>query len=324
MPSQADVEQFQNNLNLLTAAAVAEATRVAASVATDPVDKMEAVLVAAIPVLLQKYITAASQLATVFYQRSGPGGGPAPAAIPAQPPSAGTIITPRALDAAPARPTPRSTPTPAAQPSVPESLRRGQLIGATDRRSIAAAEAFQPHPVDPPPRAQIESSVRWSMRPAREPEGAVDSTVTSRLTGMVQRHVANAARDTISENADLEGAKWYRLAQPDACAFCRMLAIRGPDYLTEVSAVRVVGRRSKSRGRAGELLGVQRGTRALGEKYHDDCRCVPVAVRPGDTWEQPDYLDDWTEQYLKAAANSNGTTKSILAEMRKRSPDNKK
>lgn len=329
MPSQADVEQFQNDLNLLTAAAVAEATRVAASVATDPVDKMEAVLVAAIPVLLQKYITAAAQLATVFYQRSGPGGSSAHAGGLAQPAGAGTFITPGSRVAA--RPAGRSTtrpmPAPRAQPSAPEStlLRRGQLIGATDRRSIAAAEAFQPRPADPPPRAQIESSVRWSIRPARDPEGAGDSTVTSRLAGMVQRHVANAARDTISENADLEGAKYARQARPDACAFCRLLATRGPDYLTEQSAQFVVGRRAKSRGgRPGELTGKQRGSRAIGELYHDDCHCVPVPVRPGETYTPPEYAQGWTDQYMRAAAMSNGGTKSILAQMRKLSPDNKK
>lgn len=281
MPSQADIEGYRSDLNIITAAAVAEATGIAAAVANQPAAQAEAILVVAIPQIIAPYIAGAAQLAALFYRQSGPGGAA----------------------------------------NAPATPRPGLIVGTTGRRALAAADAFRPRPAAAPPPERLEGSVRWAVN---IPEGA-GSTVQTRLAGAVQRHVASAARDTITQNADLEGARWYRYAQPDACAFCRLLATRGPDYLSEESAVRVVGRRNKSRrATSGRLAGVKRGTQALGEKYHDDCRCEPVAVRPGDTYEPPDYMDDWTEQYLKAAANSHGTTKSILAEMRKLSPDNKR
>lgn len=334
MPSQAEIEEYRSDLSLITAAAVAEATRVAASVASEPVDRMEAILVAAIPELLRPYIAAAAQLAALFYQQSGPGG------AASRPRTAGgrggSALAAGAGLVRPAPSTmsaPRPTPTAARQPAESTQLRRDSdlprrpgatIAGPTDRRSLAAAESFRPRPAEGPPAARIESSVRWAVSVARAEPGAADSTVASRLAGAVQRHVASAARDTITTNADLEGARWYRQAQPDACAFCRMLATRGPDYLSEESAKRVVGVRGKSRrGRPGELLGRQRRTRAIGELYHDDCNCEPVAVRPGDTYTPPEYADEWMDQYLKAAAASNGSTKSILSEMRKLSTGSK-
>lgn len=317
MPSQAEIDEYRSNLKLITALAVAETAKVVASVASDPAGQMETVLVAAIPVLLLPYMSAAAELAAVFYKN--------PSAVPpANPASAPSLPDLTALPGAspPARPVPRDLRlppqgAPATQQPLPRRNPVPPIVGPTSRRAAAAAEAFQPRPAAPAPSSEIESSVRWSMR-ARTDPAAAESTVTSRLAGAVQRHVQNSARETITQNADLEGAKWYRHAQPDACAFCRMLATRGPDYLSAKSAQFVVGRRSKSRGgRPGELTGKLRGSRPIGELYHDDCGCVPVAVRAGEEYQPPDYVHDWLDQYLTAADKSNGSTKSILSEMRK-------
>jgi hypothetical protein len=129
--------------------------------------------------------------------------------------------------------------------------------------------------------------------------------VITRLSGATQRYVTTAARDTIVENSDREGVRWARHAQPDACAFCRLLATRGPDYLTKESAQFVVGHKGRLRG-----------DRKIGELYHDDCGCEPVPVRAGDSYEPPAYVVRWTTQYNDAYDDGKGDFKSILSAMR--------
>ncbi|MET8648418.1 hypothetical protein [Nocardia aurea] len=358
MPSQAEIEGFRSDLDLLATAAAAEAIRMAASVEDEDPERMEALLITAIPLLLRPYLTAAGEMATVFYRQSGPGAdreaplfrAPEPSGLVVPPqtvlpdPDIGRIDRPTpsvAVPRAEPRPvtpvpellrrnpdgTPRPIPSVAATPSPPQAVARPSeratpIVGPVDHRSIASAEAYQPKPAPMPTQAEVESSVRWTLNVTRRE--AAESTVESRLAGSVQRHVSNMARYTIITNADDEdGSVWARWARADACAFCRMLATRGPEYLSMESARRVVGRRGRSSGgRPGPLLNRTRGSRAIGELYHDLCSCLPVAVRPGDKYEPPEYVDDWMTQYQEAAAHSNGSPKQILSEMRKRS-DNK-
>lgn len=50
--------------------------------------------------------------------------------------------------------------------------------------------------------------------------------------GAAARHALAGGRDTISQSvaADPKALGWARVASPDACAFCAMLASRGPVY----------------------------------------------------------------------------------------------
>lgn len=148
------------------------------------------------------------------------------------------------------------------------------------------------------------------------------STLTlERLSGSAKRMVFDASRHTVVDNAAITGTRWARYAQPDACAFCRVLATRtGMDsegrnnlYTSEKSAERVVGRN-----------GSPRGSRQIGERYHDHCRCVAVPVPPGDEYEPPDYTKQWEQDYREAFnAVPSGTThwdngfmKAVVAHMR--------
>lgn len=189
--------------------------------------------------------------------------------------------------------------------------------------------------------------------------GAVDADVTlSRLAGATKRMVFDASRDTVLDNTYRQGIRWARYASADACAFCRMMATKPGSkrlYRTEKSAVRVVGRstdltladrRARAAGQASteELLARretyergdrkgqvkvhrQRGSRELGEKYHDHCRCVAVPVRDGETYMPPDYTEQWSQDYraavkaTKAAGKTKGEYgaidfKAVLAHMR--------
>lgn len=311
MPSQAEIEEHQQDIEELSAVAVAEVAALVMAMSGDG-DEDKQSLVDAVPVALERYMVSAGVLAANWY---------------------------RGL----ARERPRA---PEAEPTAV-----APIVGPTDRISLLDAQDFQPRPAELPPREQIESTVWWALSEPTEPEpvGAEElepedtssdqaepaetaeeeprarvlpaeesaharvipaeateqqARVISRLAGATQRYVTGAARDTVTQNATAEGVRWARHAQPEACAFCRLLATRGPDYLTKESASIV--------GASGRV----RGSRKKGESYHDDCACVPVPVRAGDAYQPPEYVGNWTAQYEAAYEAAGGNYKKILAAMR--------
>lgn len=310
MPSQAEIEQYQQDVEELSALAIAEVAAVIVAAMDDGTDRPS--IVKAIAAVLEPYLVAVMELAVDWY---------------------------RGL----ARTTAASPPNPARARSA-----AAPLAGPTDRIALLDATDFVPRPAPLPPTEQIESTAWWALSAADEPEpvpteertvpvaigepdqqvGArvlsADETsararvipsdatpaqarVITRMAGATQRLVTTAARDTVTENADREGVRWRRHAQPDACAFCRLLATRD-DYLTEESAKVVVGRRGRPRGK-----------RKLGELYHDYCQCEPVAVRAGDSYTPPEQVAEWDSQYGKAVAEVGNSrdVKKILAAMRR-------
>ncbi|MCK9468656.1 MAG: hypothetical protein M0Q49_04500 [Porticoccaceae bacterium] len=194
---------------------------------------------------------------------------------------------------------------------------------------------------DPLPRERLQSTAQWAL--AADGQKALD-----RFKGASQRAVFDGARETTMLNVDLEpGTRWAREARPNACAFCRMMATRGAVYRTERDALRVSGRsadlsisdrRMRASGLAttDELLArrmgqttyaigkrkgqrktrSQRGSQALGDKYHDDCYCIAVEIRTG-YYEPPEYAMGWEIEYQKAREIAgSGEPKKILAEWR--------
>lgn len=213
-----------------------------------------------------------------------------------------------------------NAPTASAAPTTSTPARTPTSTAAATRTAVSASEPAAGAPAQELPRARVvapaagaggarvvpaSESAQQAQVIAATPEQR--AAVIARLDGATQRYVMSAARDTITENADREGVRWARHAKADACAFCRMLASRGPEYLTKESADVVVGRRGRPRGK-----------RKLGEQYHDFCQCEPVAVRAGDSYSPPDYAADWELQYFKAVAEVGNSrdTKAILAAMR--------
>ncbi|MCG7439539.1 hypothetical protein [Corynebacterium freneyi] len=78
-----------------------------------------------------------------------------------------------------------------------------------------------------------------------------------RLSGVLNRLVAQPAHETVSEAALAAGNGFARVPEPGACDFCLMLASRGAAYTRE------------SVGRS--------------KKFHDNCRCLGIEVtRPSD------------------------------------------
>lgn len=193
---------------------------------------------------------------------------------------------------------------------------------------------------DPISRERLEASARWALQSLGTPEG----TFQSRLDGALQRAVFDGSRETTLVNVERTGSRWRRDARPDACAFCKMLATRS-DYRSEEDAEMVSGRSidltladrrqrasglatteellarratySRGRRRGQTRVRSQRGTQALGEKFHDHCFCVAVEVWPGQEVEVPAYVDDWERIYNKARDQSGSSDpKAILSAWR--------
>jgi hypothetical protein len=98
-------------------------------------------------------------------------------------------------------------------------------------------------------------------------DSLVVEQVGKRIMGGARRHAQQPARDVVQNVADeWPGVAWARvLTGPRSCAFCAMLASRGPVYTSETSALYKGGERV--------------------DKYHDDCDCEAVLVQNYSTWE---------------------------------------
>lgn len=72
---------------------------------------------------------------------------------------------------------------------------------------------------DPPPVEALRNSAEWAL-------GADGRKALDRMAGTIQRHIYDGDRDTTVINAEAMGMRWVRIARPNACAFCRLLASR--------------------------------------------------------------------------------------------------
>ena len=52
-------------------------------------------------------------------------------------------------------------------------------------------------------------------------------------------------------------------------------------------------------------------------KGHDNCHCIAVPVRAGDTYVAPDYVKDWTREYQDARGAVGGKLNDIVNHMRR-------
>lgn len=105
----------------------------------------------------------------------------------------------------------------------------------------------------------------------------VEDRVAAELSRRVSRHVVQAGRQAVASTVHNGSARFAGSARPahagyarvltgrENCAFCTMLASRGPVYREDTVVKRKDGRR-----------------------YHDGCDCVPVLVVKGHPWEGED------------------------------------
>lgn len=169
---------------------------------------------------------------------------------------------------------------------------------------------YTPITAPSPDVAKLTQSTQWAL-------GAHGDKALNRMAGTMQRTVFNGARDTTLINVEKEQTRWVRRAQPDACAFCKLLAIRTErlyhghgvvfDAERNVHKTVVVGRGGRPRG-----------SRNLGEDYHDHCQCVAVEIRVPSNYSLPPEAQEWDTVHSKAVAEagSAGNITKILAAWR--------
>ncbi|KZM68470.1 hypothetical protein [Nocardia terpenica] len=150
-------------------------------------------------------------------------------------------------------------------------------------------------PAAPAPVEQLQGSAAWA---------TTQDKALELLIGSAQRTIFGASRDTVAGAAERErGAVWARTASPSACPWCRMLATRGAVY-----SGRLVRERSGDTGRL---------VTEKGKRYHDNCRCLAIAIRPGRSYEPPSYMQRWEEEYREARdVAGSGDPKAIMAAYR--------
>jgi hypothetical protein len=82
-----------------------------------------------------------------------------------------------------------------------------------------------------------EQATRKALDAGQSPDVAMQ-TAFVRTSGAVTRHILNGSRETIisSVQDDQQALGWARVTDGDPCAFCLVLASRGPVYKTEATA----------------------------------------------------------------------------------------
>lgn len=104
------------------------------------------------------------------------------------------------------------------------------------------------------------------------------------VAGAASRHVMDAGRRQLIANAtaDEMAVGFSRVTDGDPCAFCAMLASRGPTYITRATAFRTT----------------ERSDRGAGQKYHDHCGCsVEPSFDRNANWPQQnrEFSQLWAE-----------------------------
>jgi len=151
---------------------------------------------------------------------------------------------------------------------------------------------------------QIARSLGWATRNVG-PDAAPE-TLPAALTqtqGAAQRLVTNTGRQALVQavDGDPEAKGWRRIpSDQHACAFCRLMSIRGPVYKSEQTAGRTANRQFVG---AGEF------------KFHDHCECTAVPVfrgqHPRDTVPShvERWIEDWDHEYRVETGGYDGVDK---------------
>lgn len=143
------------------------------------------------------------------------------------------------------------------------------------RAAERAPGAFRAQLADTISPEYVQKSVRFGAQHLWTPTPA---EFVAFMSSAASGWVTTAFADTIELNVEQDSAtaRWVRKPQPGACNFCLILASRASlnawqtgRYMSERSASQVVGRGKAAKGR---------GSQALGNPYHDDCRCVAVPI----------------------------------------------
>ncbi|AHY26830.1 MuF-like minor capsid protein [Mycobacterium phage ZoeJ] len=154
---------------------------------------------------------------------------------------------------------------------------RNAQVGRDLRGAPAKGKLFVPEPAALPDPDRLGANARWAL---------LQNDPVVALQGSATRAVMDSSRRTVLDNAKREGVRWARYASITACGFCRMLATRGSVYKSADTALR----------------------------SHDHCVCLAVPDRNG-TYQPPDYVQQWEQDYLQARRDGLTTPQEISRAM---------
>lgn len=158
------------------------------------------------------------------------------------------------------------------------------------REQAGVSGSYRARLAEPLPAEQVRASARWASGPlfGRQPD---PDRALGMLSNAVQRLVQQQGRDTMTRNvrSDPSRPRWMRVPHGRTCAFCLMLASRGPVYLSAATA-------------------------GAYNRYHDVCNCQPMPYWQGQGL--PYDPDELYSRYLEARKVAGGDTKAILAQLR--------
>ena len=174
------------------------------------------------------------------------------------------------------------------------------------RDYAGVAGSFSAATLDDVETPRWNSLVGFAAQPSLFERGA-SALIYSVLSGGLTSILSEIAGDTIYGNAQRERVTvgFQRVPKPGCCGFCGMLASRGATYSSEAAASGVVGRGvpvEKTIGKSGgQGKGIKpRGSRSVGQKFHDHCKCRTVQVYEDNYVEMQAGADKYLESYAKA------------------------
>lgn len=187
------------------------------------------------------------------------------------------------------------------------------------RQSVEVNGSFDAGTLDDVDPNRYGALVGWGSAPSVFERGGA-ALAYSLLAGGLTQILTEMAADTIIGNAALDPAPigYQRVPRAGCCAFCGMLASRGADYTygsdSSDGIQRVVGRGipvPKARRSGGQARGVRpRGSREIGEKFHDFCGCRAVPVNQGNSVQMQEDANRYLKSYTDARDEVSGVRKA--------------
>ena len=160
----------------------------------------------------------------------------------------------------------------------------------TQRDAAGASGVFVAATAEPPKPDQTEASLRWATKDLwprdpedpkttdaqREPFDVRLEQAEKKAEAVAQKLVTDTGRDTVqgAVRSDRQAVAWARSAALGACAFCRMLAIRGAVFKQDTVDFRA----------------------------HSGCHCMSIPVFKGQQFELSDKAKEWERLYREYAA----------------------
>lgn len=168
------------------------------------------------------------------------------------------------------------------------------LAGRTylaDRAAAGLTDPFRPPLAPPPPAEQINKTLDWATKDLWTRDLTPEKVTVARtqISGATQKLVADPHRATTRSSilADRFAVGYVRIARPDCCAFCRMLASRGAVYTSAKAA---------GEAKASELYGPD--AQGVANRYHDHCHCIVRPVFSRDA-VLPEHNQQWADEWAE-------------------------